>query len=415
MIAQPSLATSSQEQIPSRDSSAPRLALWIVLWSFVACAAWEIFRTNAHPFGDLSNGQWTDHFSHMNCARLFPRAGLDLWRKPVSSMFRELTRQEQGQLPQDVRVGASATGGIYSVPGWPFEKPLAVNWSHNPRIYPPGDLLLFSPVALLYHYTSLSAAGANRLAILLCVLLAHAAIYIFIRLYLDRKDETAPVALIGVLVFYAFALFWSLQGFYDCAAVPPLLLCGRFLGKKRGIDAVLAYCVAAAIHFRVFFLAPLPLYGAWMILRYRQWQTWHWNEWMKAGAAALLAAVSLSLFFVVWRSVSHLPIDNIVNIWQHPVHYSVLCVLGAVWLFAALGFACIRAWFDLAILLSLAVILPNACQAYQWHVLIPLAWLSLPIIPEGAGARRTVVVQDIRLAILLVMAFGIFKNHFLPL
>jgi hypothetical protein len=416
MITGAAVLTPTKENIPSGRPGQPttrKTALCVVLTSLLFWTGWICLNRDAHPFGDISNGKYCDHVTHMNCARVFPRVGLDIWRKPISEMFPELNTEQKAQLPDDVRVGASPTGGIYLVPGWPIQKPLAVNWSHRPRNYPPGDLLLFAPAALLYHYTSIPAWWANRVALFLCILFAHMAFYFFVRLYLDRPDEHGPVTLVTLFVIYGICMFWTLQGFYDLAAVPPLILCGKYLAQRRGIDALLAYCVAAVIHFRVYFLAPLFLCAAWITIKNRQWLTWSRRDWQKLGIAAVLAGASLFPFFMVWPWVSHAKANNMVNIWEPAVKYPVVCVMAAVWVCAALGFIWSGAWLDLGILMWLGLTISTLHEALQWHVLVPIAWLGVPIIlPESAGATRAVVVRDFRLIVLLAAALGIFRNQF---
>ncbi len=400
---------------PGKQSQRPepptlQTTLYIVVASLLFWTGWICLNVSAHPFGDISNGKYCDHVTHMNCARVFPRVGLDIWRKPISDMFAELTKEQWSQLPNDVKVGASPTGGIYAVPGWPVEKPLAVNWSHRPRNYPPGELMLFAPAALLYHFTSISAWWANRAALFLCILFAHAAFYFFVRLYLDHPNEDGSVTLVILFVLYVIGMFWTLQGFYDLAAVPPLILCGKYLARKRGVDAVLTYCMAAVVHFRAYFVAPLFLYGVWIIVKNRQWLTWNWGEWWKLGIAVLLAGASLYPFLMVWPWVSHAKANNMVNIWEPAVKYPVVCVITAIWISSAIGFIWSGAWLDLAILMWLGLIVASLHEALQWHVLVPMVWLGMPLILPDKKYAAT--VRDLRLIVLMSLAFGVFRNQF---
>ena len=57
------------------------VASWL-LWS----AAMEL-RTPRHPWADLSNGWFSDHYSHLNAARALPRVGLDLYRRGAAEDF----------------------------------------------------------------------------------------------------------------------------------------------------------------------------------------------------------------------------------------------------------------------------------------------------------------------------------------
>ena len=71
-----------------------RKALIVTLISLSVWLTWSAVRRVGHPWADLSNGVYTDHFSHMNTARVFPRVGRDLWRKPIAEQFRTLTDEE---------------------------------------------------------------------------------------------------------------------------------------------------------------------------------------------------------------------------------------------------------------------------------------------------------------------------------
>src|SRR5687768_103769 len=120
-------------------------ALLITLLSLAAWVAWSEMRTTRHTFADLSRGNFTDHFSHMNAARVFPRVGLRLWKEGPQKFLRGPRTQEFKRMPADIRVADK--GDIFMLPGLALDKPWVTGWSHNPRLYPPGHLLLFAPAA----------------------------------------------------------------------------------------------------------------------------------------------------------------------------------------------------------------------------------------------------------------------------
>src|SRR4051812_46917425 len=103
-----------------RRALAFTLASW-TLWSIFA-----VVHARAHAWADLDAGRFTDHFSHMNAARLFPRLGPEFWRKPAAELLPPLTAEEIAGLPDDVRQGGSYTGGLFRVDGWPAGKPVAM-------------------------------------------------------------------------------------------------------------------------------------------------------------------------------------------------------------------------------------------------------------------------------------------------
>src|ERR1700674_3276113 len=110
-----------------------RIAAALAAASFAGLSAWELSR-RAHPWGDLTNGFFTDHFSHMNAARLFPRAGVREWTTPLVRMFPRLSPAERAALPPDV-VDCS-DGCLFRVDGWPLQKPMQQSWPTVVRFYP---------------------------------------------------------------------------------------------------------------------------------------------------------------------------------------------------------------------------------------------------------------------------------------
>jgi hypothetical protein len=387
-------------------------ALAACLVSFVVWAAWEMVRPGVHPFGDLQNGIYSDHVAHMNIARVFPKAGLELWRTPIREIFPALTAEETAALPSDVRVGGSETGGIYRVPGWPRNKPLVANWTLQPRLYPPGELLLFAPAALLYHFTDIPARWMNRLLIVFCLALAHAAFFFFIRTYLSNAERNGPVDVLVLFLFWSNAVYCSLNGFYDMAAVIPLLLCGCYLVERRGAAAITAFCAAAALHFRAFFFAPLLIMALWMVIRDRQWKTWRAPQFTMMTVSMIMGAASLCTFFLVWPSFIEQEVNNIIRLDDSSGGAPALTVFLIIWSIAAAIFVRARAWIDLIILIWFAVMLTGIRQTFEWHICIPLVWLGLPVF--FAEAQRVPLVRGVRVFAFLFMSVFIFRNTLMP-
>ena len=76
--------------------------LYLIALSLFFWCTWYIGYGSTHPFGDFGNGEFTDHFSHMNAARLFTQQGLDTWRKPLNQLYRPLSEEELDALPSDL-------------------------------------------------------------------------------------------------------------------------------------------------------------------------------------------------------------------------------------------------------------------------------------------------------------------------
>lgn len=394
-------------------SSPARRALAVTALSLAVWLSWVAFGTKGHAFVDLSNGNFTDHFSHMNAARLFPRVGADIWRKPVSGMLRSVSGPKLALLSPDVQAGGSSNGGVYLVPGWPPGKPMVTSWSNIPRLYPPGDMVLVSPVALAYHFTGLSARGANRALIMLFLVYAHAALYLFLRAYFEKSDGAGEVGLLTLFVVYSNSINWTLQGFYDLAAAVPLLLCAGYLRERRGLAAMTAFCAAAAIHFRAYFLVPWVLYAVYLVIRERQWRGWGRPAVVAIVAAVALAFTSLYAFYLVSPTFKGQSVNCPVHIWGAARDRAGLFAFGAVWVAAGVVFLRVRAWLDLSVLTWFAVMLTGMKEAYQWHTLIPMAWLGAPVI--GARDGAVPLVRDTRMAVFLFMAIWIFRNQLIPI
>ncbi len=364
------------------DPSPRRKALTITLVSLVLWSVWNGARTFDHPWGDLSNGAWTDHFSHMNTARVFTRVGPDLWRKPIHEMFRPLTAGELARLPADVRVPGVPSDGVYFVPGWPETKPLATNWSHKSRMYPPGDVLFFAPIAAIYHFTPISLKTACRLLFGWFILAAHVALFCFLLSYFE--GPRSGVEWLGVSFLYSCMMHWSLEGFYDCAAMVPLALCARYLGQRRSLAAIVAYCVAAFVHFRAFFLAPWVLYGVFLLLKDRAWKRWTWRDLPALAVAAGCAAASLYAFWLDLPGLRQSGVTNPLLLSSPGLNVPMAWNVAALLVFCGGMLLWSRAWLDVAVLAWLGLTIFSLREFCAWHLLISMSWI-------GAPARRQIV------------------------
>jgi hypothetical protein len=369
-----------------RLPSAYRQALALTLISALGWSTWNWARAFTHPWGDLGHGRYSDHFSHMNAARVFPRIGLDLWRVPIANKFRLLTAEQLDHEPPDIRLGASDTGGVYDVPGWPEGKPLAMSWSNKTRMYPPGDMLLVAPIAALYHYTNLSFGGACHLLIGWFIVLAHPALFFFFLMLFEGKSRV--IDWLGCFFAYVLIMYWTLQGFYDAAAITPLILCARYLGQGRGLAAGVAYCAAAIVHFRVFFQAPWAMVAAGMMVRDRFWQRLHRRQVVAIGVAATLACISLYVFWLDWASLGKVEINNPLRPdgGEYNAHMTWICaiILGV----CGLAFLISRSWLDLVSLAWLGLVLFRLREFYLWHLLISVAWIAAPFRSPAARVVR---------------------------
>ena len=385
-----------------------RFALVFSSASFLVWGTWYVLHPNRHPFGDLSQGFNTDHFSHLSAARLFPRVGANIWRKPVRDLVLPLTPEDIQQLPSDLRPLAGPEGP-FKVPGWPLSKPYNSSWLLIPRQYPPGDMVLVAPLALLYHLGPVSFSQINRLLILYFLLLAHVSIYLTVNSFL-KYQASSIVGLLGLVLCYFELIHWPLEGFYDVAYVGPLIASFGLLLAGRRPAALAAFAGASFIHFRAFFYAPIAIYAACGILLRREWRDWGRREVALIATAIVLGGASLYTFALLWPSLRLQQITNpigFVPYWPNPTFISFAVLSGLI--AAALGWA--RAWTDLAILLWMSLMWICLPYAYAWYVLALVPWVMAG--PLWSRPERASLVRDARL---LFMVFtSAFACSYAPL
>lgn len=383
-------------------------ALTLTLVSLLAWWTWALQQT-CHPFHDLSCGNYTDHFSHMNTGRLFTKVGIDIWRKPLRDNGRPLTDAERAALPADLKkVNPIDIGGTF--PGWPADKPFVSSWNFNPRFHPPGDMLLTAPVALLYSFTSLSFSGANLLLILLFLLYVHIPIYLLFRRWGTTRARAPAGLLIGTFVYLGL-IHWALEGFYEGLLVAPLLLCARALWCRRGATALLWFSVAGVLHFRALFLAPWAAYAVYLLVTQREWRTWGRSGLAGFGLTCLCAAAAIIPFILVWPFLRTIPVSVAVNPTVPNFHVVNLIPFLVVLALGAAAFVTARAWLDLAVVSWLGLMCVLLHEAYYWDMLTLLAWLLAPI---AARTERLTRVRDGRILVVLGLSALVFHTTLTP-
>ncbi|MDQ3964503.1 MAG: hypothetical protein M3277_11425 [Actinomycetota bacterium] len=377
---------------------------------FVLCSAigwilWALLRPVCHPFMDLTCGNYTDHFSHMNTARLFTEVGIEVWQRPLDEFGRRLTMNELKALPSHVR--AAAKDGARAIPGWPIDKPFISSWANNPRFHPPGFLALVAPVAIVYHTTDLSLTGANRLLIASFLGYAHISLFIFFRAI--KRLGPSLIGLLGAVMVYGEVIHFSLEGFYEAAIIGPLILSAFALRRRDGLAAVGWFTLAAFLHFRALFFLPLVLYGGWLIFRNKEWRRWRTRSWAIAIGSVVAGALTLGVFALLWPHLHEIRVNN-------PVHFGRLfdrADIAVLYLgmFVFLGVILIRArsWFDLGILTWSFFMFTQLRETFPWDVASLLAWIGMPI-----AASRAILARDARLLAIMFVALFVFDYASLP-
>jgi len=295
------------------------------------------------------------------------------------------------------------------MPGGPDDKPLTMSWYHLPRPYPPGVLLLVAPVALLYQFTPLSFQASNLLLILSFLLFTHVGFFVVLRW--PPWGEGRWVCVLGPLgafLLYFEFIHWTLDGMYDGAMLAPLALCGWFLRQKKGLAALVCYCVAAFIHFRAFFFAPLPLYAVYLLLKDWKQQPWDGRQGAALAACILLGSASLYTFWLTMPWLTSFPLTNPLRLERNheSTHWVFLVTLvGAVLLYS-------RAWFDVVLMGWLAWMCTRIYQTQGWHALTLMVWLALP--PWTRREDRQPFVRDARILFVWGMTVLVFREVIVP-
>ncbi|HWE27354.1 MAG TPA: hypothetical protein VHB97_05090 [Polyangia bacterium] len=382
---------------------------WFCWASFLAWSLVVVFRPG-HPFGDLTRGIYTDHISHMNLARYFPRAGLDVWRRPLRAQLRPLTRLEIDALPADQRRTNPRDAIYYDVPGWPRDKPLLSGWTQNPRLYPPGDMLLAAPFAALYSFTSVSFATINRALIVWYLLLAHLGLAL---LFEGVLRLSAHRLLVAFVFFYAYGTTMraTLEGFYDAAVIAPLVLSALLLAARRGVAASLAFSAASVVHFRALFFAPWGAEAA--LLALRSIRRWRRPQWLAAVAAMLLMTATLIPLFILRPTLRTLPNDNWLSPGSPLFRPAFLILYLSLAALAAIVFLRARSRADLLVLGWFTVMLVvNLRQTAWWHPTALFAWVAAPVRDgKDADPWRDTLVLGGRIGILMFITSVVFHQN----
>ena len=169
---------------------------------------------------------------------------------------------------------------------------------------------------------------------------------------------------------------------------------------------MLAYCAAAFLHFRAFFLAPWALVAAWTMVRTRFWRRLDWRAGLALATAGVLGASSLYTFWLDWPSLRQVAEFNPVVAGNYKQNLALIWNLKIVIAVCAVALLWSRAWLDVVMLAWLSAIMFVLREFATWHLLIPMAWIAAP-------ARRN-YVRAIRLAFLLTVVGLVFGDWFSP-
>lgn len=354
----------------------------LFLWTF-----WNYGRTLCHPTADLSCGVFTDHFAHVALARMFTSVGFEIYERPRGELGRPLTPEEDAALPEDLK----GRGGR-AVQGWPPDKPYLTSWPTIPSFYPPGDLVMFAPVAAAYSFTPMSWTQMNQATIQLLLVYAHLTLFLMLLVNVGRSpaDKTDLVAM---AVAYFLVVRWTLDGFYDGGWIAPLVLAPAFLARGAGFGAVTAFTAAVFAHYRGLFLLPWGARGALDIVRGRQWRPWTRGKTLATVATLVMGGLAATTFLLARDAMAAHQMTNRFNPSFDAFDLPSVVALGFVTVPAAAFFAWKKAWLDLATVAWVVLLVTQLPETYPWDAVALVPWLVAPSVspkerdPRVRGAR----------------------------
>jgi hypothetical protein len=243
----------------------------------------------------------TDHVAHVGETRLFPHLGPRMWHVPALELFRRLTPAEIEALPSDVRTyGRVFPQDMQFVPGYPASRPLVLNFPHVPRVYPPGVYLFAAPSSFLYHYGLISFGAANRLFLAILALTWFAAVLAWTRWWREAPPSIARQLGAAVVVVYTY--YWTMEGFYDIAAVALVSIAFEAGRKQKPGLAAFSGGLSVLVHSRLFMLGPAI--AAEFLPGLRRFRSLGWREraLFVAGVGCFLGALCFA--YMIQKTVS---------------------------------------------------------------------------------------------------------------
>lgn len=382
-----------------------RRALLITLASLTLWSFWNYERELCHPYADLACGVFTDHFSHVGLARVFTSVGTEIYDGPRGELGNELTPEERSALPPDLQPVLEAR----SIEGWPADKPYVSTWPTIPSFYPPGDMVMFAPVAIIYSFTDMSFTEMNRATIQLLLVYAHVTIFLILALYFGRAQPDGADALALVVAGYLI-LRWTIEGFYDGGWIAPLILTPVFLARRAALPAVTSFAVAAFTHFRALFYLPWAVQGFVEFLRGKQWHRWDGRKTIMAAATVVMGAASLWVFLSVADLMRDHTLSNTFNMRSDSFDRNHFASLLLVAIPGGMVFVWKRAWSELLMLAWVVVMVTQVPEIPYWDAVALVPWLVAP----SWGANADPTARRARSVTAVLVMSAVFSMPFDP-
>jgi hypothetical protein len=352
-------------------------------------------------YADFSCGTFTDHFSHVGLARVFPTVGFEIYEGPRGELGRALTPEEQAALPEDIRT----MGGLRTFEGWRADKPFFTTWPTIPSFYPPGDLVMFAPVAAAYSFTGMSFTDMNLATMELLLVYAHVSVFLMLLVNSKRPGGGAADAL-ALVIAYVLIMRSTIEGFYDGGWIAPLVIAPLFLARRAGLQTMTLFTMSVFAHYRGLFLLPWGVQGALDFVRGREWRSWTLQKSALAAATLVMGGLAATTFLITRGAMSAHQMTNIFNPSLDSFHRNDLVALALVTLPAAIVFAKRRAWLELATLVWVVTLITQLPETYSWDSLALVPWL---VAPSLSPSRDDPVVRGVRAATVFLIAVVVFS------
>lgn len=195
---------------------------WLIVVSLLTSFALVAYTKS--PFGELL-GEFTDHLHHARITWTFFHFGLETYQRPYGE-----------------------TGTAVFFPHF------GITWERYPLAYPPGMMVVFTPMALIGRYVPMETITFGKVTVIYLTVIMHAALAKMIPLVNAVRSRLYG----GLFVLmWIFAVRVSLLGFYDGAWLLFGALSIDALVKDRPLRSTVFVVIAALISYRAVSLAPI--------------------------------------------------------------------------------------------------------------------------------------------------------------
>jgi hypothetical protein len=236
-----------------------------VVISFLALST--VIVLNDSKTGDLSRW-YTDHLHHNFATWVFLHKGLAIYQEPFAVAWQ---------------------GVSYPHP--------AYTWEQNPgMVYPPGVFAVFLPTTLLGAWLPMERVTFAKLNVVVMLFWAHLALWAVMR---ALKEQTPGARSVILAIAWMYLARLGLEGFWDSTWIAAGAWMVWAMSRNKPEQALVAFCVAAMLHFRAAVLAPLGLWALWQAVGGKPVRDWPWKVLGLCAVSMVLSLGSFALMYPV--------------------------------------------------------------------------------------------------------------------